>query len=248
MTYRARRVEEGRTAKTCNNELGYLNAVFNELRRVGEIDFQNPLSSVRPLKVPEQEMGYLEHDEIRAIFQELNNSDNPHVYLVARISLETGARWSEAEGLTGDKVKRYRVTFTNTKSGRKRTVPISQELHQAITEHLREWGSFGTSTISAFRRAVTRSGVQLPRGQCAHILRHTFVSHFMMNGGNILTLQRILGHASISMTMRYAHLSPDHLEDAVRLNPVASAQASEGDKLTRYDTAFSSASSNIADL
>ncbi len=47
------------------------------------------------------------------------------------------------------------------------------------------------------------------------------VSHFAMNGGNILTLQRILGHASINMTMRYAHLSPDHLQDAVRLNPLS---------------------------
>lgn len=105
--------------------------------------------------------------------------------------------------MTLNHFKRYRVTFVNTKSGRKRTVPISQELHQAITEHLKEWGSFGTSTISAFRRAVRRAGLTLPKGQCAHILRHTFASHFMTNGGNILTLQRILGHASISMTMRY---------------------------------------------
>ncbi|WP_408607567.1 tyrosine-type recombinase/integrase [Halovibrio salipaludis] len=92
-------------------------------------------------------------------------------------------------------------------------------MHQAITEHLKEWGSFGTSTISAFRRTVRRAELTLPKGQCAHILRHTFASHFMMNGGNIFPLQRILGHASISMTMRYAHLSPDHLEDAVRFNP-----------------------------
>ncbi|MBK1752631.1 MAG: tyrosine-type recombinase/integrase, partial [Escherichia coli] len=50
--------------------------------------------------------------------------------------------------------------------------------------------------------------------------RHTFASHFMMNGGNILVLQKILGHADITMTMRYAHFAPSHLEDAVRLNPL----------------------------
>lgn len=43
----------------------------------------------------------------------------------------------------------------------------------------------------------------------------------MMNGGNILVLQRILGHQSLTMTMRYAHVAPDHLEDAVRYNPVS---------------------------
>jgi len=41
-----------------------------------------------------------------------------------------------------------------------------------------------------------------------------------MNGGNILTLQKILGHSTIIMTMRYAHLAPEHLKDAERLNPL----------------------------
>ncbi|MEM8341802.1 site-specific integrase, partial [Morganella morganii] len=45
-------------------------------------------------------------------------------------------------------------------------------------------------------------------------------SHFIMNGGNILVLQKILGHSDIKMTMRYAYFLPDHLEDAVRLNPL----------------------------
>lgn len=54
-----------------------------------------------------------------------------------------------------------------------------------------------------------------------HGLRHTFASHFIQNGGNILTLQKILGHSSLAMTMRYAHLAPDHLVDAVRFGPLA---------------------------
>ncbi|EFE4865564.1 tyrosine-type recombinase/integrase, partial [Escherichia coli] len=58
-------------------------------------------------------------------------------------------------------------------------------------------------------------------GQAVHALRHTFASHFMMNGGNILTLQKILGHAKIQTTMIYAHLAPDYLQDAVRFNPIA---------------------------
>jgi site-specific recombinase XerD len=44
-----------------------------------------------------------------------------------------------------------------------------------------------------------------------HGLRHTMASHFMMSGGNILTLQKLLGHSTLAMTMVYAHLAPDHL-------------------------------------
>ena len=53
-----------------------------------------------------------------------------------------------------------------------------------------------------------------------HVLRHTFASHFVMNGGNILVLQKILGHSTVTMTMRYSHLAPDHLQEAVELNPL----------------------------
>lgn len=42
-----------------------------------------------------------------------------------------------------------------------------------------------------------------------------------MNGGNILELQKLLGHSTLTMTMRYAHLAPDHLQEAVLLNPLA---------------------------
>lgn len=225
--YRAIRIQDGLSPKTCNNELGYLNAVFNELSRTGDIHYQNPFSSIRPVSVPERDMGYLDADQIDTIFSELRErSSNPHVLLVARISLETGARWSEAEKLTLFRVKPNRLTFDMTKSGRNRTVPVSKALYKAIADHLEQWGGFGTSTISAFRRAVDRSGLQLPKGQCAHILRHTFASHFVMNGGNILTLQKILGHSSVVMTMRYAHLAPHHLEDAVKLNPLAGVDVS----------------------
>nr|WP_269451545.1 tyrosine-type recombinase/integrase [Pseudomonas composti] len=71
-----------------------------------------------------------------------------------------------------------------------------------------------------FRRALNPSGIELPRGQASQALRYTFASHFMQKGGNILTLQIILGHSSLAMIMRYVHLAPDHLQDAVRFGPL----------------------------
>jgi len=67
-----------------------------------------------------------------------------------------------------------------------------------------------SSAFAAFRSAIDRANIVLPDGQLTHVLRHTFASHFMIRGGNILTLQRILGHQSLTMTMRYAYLAPDH--------------------------------------
>ena len=50
-----------------------------------------------------------------------------------------------------------------------------------------------------------------PIARAWHALRHTFASHYIMQGGNILALQKILGHSDIKMTMIYAHLAPDFL-------------------------------------
>ena len=55
----------------------------------------------------------------------------------------------------------------------------------------------------------------------SHVLRHSFASHFMMAGGNIVVLQRILGHFDIRVTMRNAHFAPDHLEEAITNIPLA---------------------------
>tara|TARA_R110001599_G_scaffold287356_1_gene489890 strand:- start:115 stop:1098 length:984 start_codon:yes stop_codon:yes gene_type:complete len=219
--YRAARIESGISPKTCNNEQGYLNAVFNELERSGAIDYPNPLKPIRPIKLDEIELSYLTSEQITELLTKIVNfSQSRAVLIVSKISLATGARWSEAESITLQQLKRHNLTLTKTKGKKNRTIPISKELYQEIFDYLTEFESFGTSTISAFRRALAKTSIKLPKGQAAHVLRHTFASHFMINGGNILTLQKALGHSSIVMTMRYAHLAPDHLQEVVNLNPL----------------------------
>lgn len=220
--YRAQRAKAGIKPKTLNNELGYLTSLYNSLRKAGEINYHNPLTDVDLVKVPENELSYLTTDQIEDLFEGIADCENPHVELITLVCLTTGARWGEAEGLTAQRVHNGRVTFTDTKNGKNRTVPIPEWLFDRLKAHTKEvkGNNLFTGSISAFRRALKRTDITLPRGQAAHVLRHTFASHFMMNGGNILTLQRILGHSDIRITMRYAHLAPDHLQDALKFNPL----------------------------
>jgi len=227
--YRSRRLEAGTAPATVNREHAYLRAVFNELKRMGQWLGSNPLESVRQFKVSERELSFLTLDQIRVLLKALE-SHGPDVVLVTRICLATGARWSEAEGLRPSQVRGGMVNFTDTKSGKNRSVPISEELEKALQAHLVErYGKDGAvmasrffyACMERFRTGMEKSGLLLPKGQLTHVLRHSFASHFMMNGGNILVLQKILGHSSLAMTMRYAHLAPDHLQEARRLNPLA---------------------------
>jgi integrase len=221
VAYRSARISSGISPKTMNNELGYLNSLFNSLKNIEEIDYGNPLEGVKMIKLDERELSWLTTEQIQKLLETMDNfSLNPHVKLITKISLATGARWGEAEGLTLDKLHDGKVTFVKTKSGRNRTIPISNALFTETRCHLIKYGQFSNS-INAFSRALRAAKIDLPKGQAAHVLRHSFASHFIMKGGDILTLQKILGHSTINMTMRYSHLSEDHLIEAVSKNPIA---------------------------
>jgi integrase len=137
----------------------------------------------------------------------------------------TGARWDEAESLQRSAIFGGKAHFHRTKNRQSRSVPIPKEVEDIVLKvGMPGSGRLFHSCRSAFRSANLRCGFDAP-GQMTHILRHTFASNYMMAGGDILGLQRILGHSSITMTMRYAHLSPDHLESALRFSPIAQIDA-----------------------
>ncbi|EBT7965522.1 tyrosine-type recombinase/integrase, partial [Salmonella enterica] len=121
--------------------------------------------------------------------------------------------------LRGENITGNRVMFTRTKNGKPRAVPISDDVLNAVKK--RKTGRLFDVEYVKFREALKAVKPDLPKGQATHVLRHTFATHFMMNGGNIITLQRILGHATIQQTMTYAHFAPDFLQEAVNYNPIA---------------------------
>jgi site-specific recombinase XerD len=216
--YRETRLEQGIAPNTINHEHAYLRAMFNELERLGEWK-GNPLGKIRQLKIDERELSFLNAEQIETLLEVLNTPRRMNAYKFACTSMATGGRYSEILSLYGDNVQPRSITLIGTKNGKTRTVPISQTIYELImTEPGRLVFQDCKSTI---RRAFGKANIQLPDGQLIHVFRHTFASHFMMNGGNILVLQKLLGHASLAMTVKYAHLSPDHLREAVEFNPMA---------------------------
>jgi integrase len=200
--------------------------MFNELKRLDIWKSGNPLEKVRSLKVAERELSFLALDQVDKLLAELRTARNEHVYLISQVCLATGARWSEAELIRGPQVRNGVIQFAMTKSKKVRAVPIDAQLEADLNRHYTKYSDtlgderFFAYAYSAFIAGLQRTGISLPAGQAAHVMRHTFASHFMINGGNIIALQRILGHSSLQMTMRYAHLSPDHLTEARNLNPL----------------------------
>ena len=216
--YRKLRLEKV-SPKTVNNEQTYVRALFNELKRLGEWNKENPLDGVRMLKHKQSEMGFLQPKQIIILLSTLENAHNKDALIITKICLSTGCRWGEAANLRSEHIAKNIVTFVSTKGNKPRSVPISPALSELIPN--RKGKLFPRSrNDSTFKTAMSKTKIKLPAGQSTHVLRHTFASHFMMNGGNILVLQRILGHASIVDTMKYSHFAPDHLEDAIKLNPL----------------------------
>lgn len=216
LAYRKKRLESGISANTCNHDLAYLKTVFNKLCKAQYISV-NPFKDIPLLSIDERQLTYLTIYQVKRLLVACRQSNNESLLPVVLLCLRTGCRWSEAEKLTKRQLNNNAVTFIKTKSGKNRTVPIRPDFYKVLkARYALPDGRIFANCMSAFRFAVARSGLYFPRGQSAHILRHTYASHFVMNGGDILTLQKILGHSDVKVTMIYAHLSAEHLQDAVK--------------------------------
>lgn len=88
--------------------------------------------------------------------------------------------------------------------------PVCPQTSDGLVFPVNRAGDTPDRALLGLPRLLRNAGVRIPIHPW-HTLRHTFASHFIMQGGNILTLQKILGHSDIKMTLVYSHLSPDFL-------------------------------------
>ncbi len=228
-------ISKGRSPKTINGVLGLLQGIMNDAV-LWQFSHRNPFVGLKPLKGETVVDTYWTDSEIE---QFLRANLRHHRYPIWVTALNTGLRRGEIAALKWDRVsfqrKQMEITRSvsryglqdRTKTGRKRIVPMNEAIFELLWPLWKEQKSEFVfceedgSQVDAhhiyrdFHAAQRRAGFQtLIR---FHDLRHTFASHFMMKGGNIYDLQKILGHTTIQMTERYAHLSPTHLENAIQI-------------------------------
>ena len=141
------------------------------------------------------------------------------------MALHTGMRKSELLGLKWHdiEIKRGVIHLLSTKNGEKRIIPMNRAIYDALTSVNRHASSpyvFVSedgnpyNVRKSFETALKKSGIISFR---FHDLRHTFASHLTMLGVELNTVRELLGHKTLNMTLRYAHLSPDHKSHAVGL-------------------------------
>jgi integrase len=103
------------------------------------------------------------------------------------------------------------IRLEMTKSGKRREVPMRQAVYDVFAgmpepRQGRVWR--GRTVRRGWELAVERAGL---KDFHFHDLRHSFASWWVMRGGSLQALKEVLGHSSLTMTLKYAHLSPDHL-------------------------------------
>jgi len=230
--------KRGLQPATVNRHLEVVRTIFNYCIKRRKAVY-NPMSAVRMLRLPPVKLNYWTEYEARQFLEYSEGRYGEHgrytVYLFYKFALNTGMRLGEIVSLRWHEVDldnrlvtvcrtqcyKSRIVRNTTKGGKIRHVPINNAIYDDLVR-LKAESKYGlvftilgtpfdhSNVTKWFKRDMKIAGVKRIR---FHDLRHTYASHFMMNGGEIYVLQAILGHSDIKTTERYAHLSKSFLVD-----------------------------------
>ena len=198
----------------------------------------NPLRGIRSLNVPTHIERILELEEEARLLAACDRVRSRFLRPAVILALNTGMRRGELLSLKWEQIDfvhcRIRILNAKTKSG-ERSIPMNtttyallSELRQNKKSNLvfpsnRKVGERLLDLKKGFKKAVQLAGLEKIR---FHDLRHAFATRLVQAGVDIITVQRLLGHARISMTARYSH-SPDSARIAAvrRLDELFSLQS-----------------------
>jgi site-specific recombinase XerD len=213
-----------------NVALRHLKAAFGWAQRKGFIR-TNPASHIKLNRIPRNtHLQYLNETEILRLREAIG--DNVELRQVVDFALWTGLRRDEIVHLQWSDIDLERQTVTvqnkedfRTKSGKSRVVPMNPPLATMLTEMQTALHAFDERVFKVnywtlgqdFRKAVKRAG--LDGRVTLHMLRHTFASFLIMAGVDLRSVQLMLGHHDVSVTMIYSHLSTGHLAKTVEKLP-----------------------------
>jgi integrase len=222
--YKTERLEKVSPA-TVNRELACLKHMYTKATEWNYAK-ANPVKTVKLLKEPPGRLRYLRANEVETLLEACNG----HLRSIVITALNTGMRRGEILSLRWKDVdlNNRKLTVKKTKNNEIRVIPINQTLHQELSTLLKSsdseyvfsnreghpFGDIKTGFLSALKRAKIEDFH-------FHDLRHTFGSHLVMQGIDLKTVQQVMGHKDIKMTMRYSHLSPEYVQEAMeRLDKV----------------------------
>ena len=203
----------GNSNATVNRKLAALRKLLKKAHRMGRI---RSLPEFVRLKERAGRIRLLEYEEEDALFAAIRSHSEDY-YRLAVFLVDTGARLGEAIGLHWNDVGAGMATFWITKSGRSRTIPLTRRATAAVEAgRPLSRGPFLHIKQQKFRAAWHRAKAECGLGGDAdvvpHILRHTCASRLVRGGIDLRRVQMWLGHQTLQMTMRYAHLATRDLE------------------------------------
>lgn len=203
----------GNSNATINRKMAALSKLLRKAFKMGDL---HSLPEFKRQKEKAGRIRFLDRDEERRLFAAINDRDTSYANLCAFL-VDTGARLGEGIGLRWNDLHESRATFWITKSGRSRSVPLTARAEQAVTaQHGCKIGPFASIDQQRFRSVWNAAKQEVGMGAdddvVPHVLRHTCASRLVRGGIDIRRVQMWLGHQTLQMTMRYAHLASHDLD------------------------------------
>lgn len=219
-----------RTSATVNRYLAILSHLFTiAVKEWGWAD-ENPVLKVLRLKEPRGRVRFLSDDERTRLLEACRKSESPYLYIIVVLALSTGARRMEILGLYWQDIDLTRgvITLHETKNGERRVLPLAGHAQELIKQHskVRQLNCdlvFPGKNLKDPVDIRTPWETALKRAEITdfrfHDLRHSAASCLAMNGASLAEIAEILGHKTLQMVKRYAHLSAAHTSEVVtRMN------------------------------
>lgn len=223
-------VVAGYKRSTINKHIDHLNRILNLARHWGYIPMHNrQQQNIKKLVIGDHTQRFLDKHEIERLLLHARASPHPVLYYVIHLLIHTGARVGEARLMKWCDVNdSHRIwTVPRSKNGRSRRIVLSSAAMQTLND-MRCNNERLLLSVDANSYVFTnpqththyndfyvawrkvRANAELSDIRI-HDLRHTFASLLINKGVSLYEVQTLLGHSSIQMTQRYAHLAPDRL-------------------------------------
>ncbi len=219
-------------------KLAALKSLFKYLHREGIVTL-NIAAYVHTPKLPGVVPSYLSENQIVAVLETLGESDGwmgKRDLAMVELFYSTGMRVSELAGLTPADLNRKKETVTVLGKGSKqRVIPVGQYAWEAIENYqYAVKNKFGTREIhqpiflGKNGTPLGQNGIRLRvkkaikaiaelKKMSPHVLRHTFATHLLNAGADLMALKDLLGHANLSTTQVYTHVQVDKMKKAFQM-------------------------------